>query len=193
MSLIRRPESRACASSSWPGGERVADGGAVLDDHRVAGLVLVEHEAATHGVVLATLQLGSLGVDRPERHPVAVEVEALAAVQDDVVVDGEGDRVLAGQRQLAGMADSTRRSAVLGSTSSGRSPSRPRTTALTLPCPCPVAPSEPNSSQWTRDPREQPLLLQAEDEGADGHPAPFRSFDLRHLIYQSYRQCMSVH
>src|SRR3712207_3460388 len=44
---------------------------------------------------------------------------------------------------------STRGWAATGSTRSGCSPSRPRTTALTLPCPCPVAPSDPNSSHRT--------------------------------------------
>src|SRR5215468_21860 len=37
-------------------------------------------------------------------------------------------------------------SAAAGSTVSGTSPISPSTTAFTLPCPCPVAPSEPNSS-----------------------------------------------
>ena len=36
--------------------------------------------------------------------------------------------------------------AASGSTWSGTSPDRPSTTALTLPWPCPVAPSDPNSS-----------------------------------------------
>jgi hypothetical protein len=37
-------------------------------------------------------------------------------------------------------------SAAAGSTVSGRSPDSPSTMAFTLPWPCPVAPSEPNSS-----------------------------------------------
>ena len=40
-------------------------------------------------------------------------------------------------------------SASTGSTRWGCSPDRPRTTAGTLPWPCPVAPREPNSSQRT--------------------------------------------
>src|SRR5215467_2996021 len=41
---------------------------------------------------------------------------------------------------------STSGPAAAGSTVSGSAPVSPSTTALTLPCPCPVAPSEPNSS-----------------------------------------------
>ena len=52
-----------------------------------------------------------------------------------------------------------RRGALAVSTVSGRSPSRPRITARSLPCPCPVAPSEPNSSARTRATwLEQPVV-----------------------------------
>ena len=39
---------------------------------------------------------------------------------------------------------------VTGSIRCGCSPARPSTTAGTVPWPCPVAPSEPKSSQWAR-------------------------------------------
>src|SRR6516225_557320 len=44
------------------------------------------------------------------------------------------------------LVSSTSGPAAAGSTVSGSAPVSPSTTALTLPCPCPVAPSEPNSS-----------------------------------------------
>ena len=52
-----------------------------------------------------------------------------------------------GRRSLPVSATlATRGSAAAGSTVSGASPDSPSTIALTLPWPCPVAPSEPNSS-----------------------------------------------
>jgi hypothetical protein len=52
-----------------------------------------------------------------------------------------------GRRSLpVSLTLATRSAAAAGSTVSGSSPDSPRTIALTLPWPCPVAPSEPNSS-----------------------------------------------
>src|SRR5689334_5375723 len=55
----------------------------------------------------------------------------------------------ASRRTRSTYTSATRGSATSGSTRSGCSPSRPSTTALTVPCPCPVAPSEPNISART--------------------------------------------
>ncbi len=152
------------------GAERVADRCAVLDDHRVAGFVLVEDEAAAHGVVLAPVQLGPVGVHRPEDHPVAVEVQPLAAVQDDVVVHGERDRVLAGQRQLARAADGL--DARIGRArvdELGPFALQPQDDGLDAAVPVPGrAERAEQLAADPGDPREQPLLLQAEDEGAGG-------------------------
>ena len=72
-------------------------------------------------------------------------------MQDEVV--GARARPGAGRaaatRPLA-RAAAARAPTVAVSTVSGASPSRPRTTARSLPCPRPVAPSEPNSSARTR-------------------------------------------
>ena len=52
-----------------------------------------------------------------------------------------------GRRSLpVSLTLATRAAAAAGSTVSGCSPDSPSTIALTLPWPCPVAPSEPNSS-----------------------------------------------
>jgi hypothetical protein len=87
------------------GAERIPDGSAVLDDDRVTGVVLIEDEAAAHRVVLTPAELVSVGVQRPEQHAVAVEVQPLAPVQHDVVVHRERDRVLARQPELPLRAD----------------------------------------------------------------------------------------
>lgn len=71
-------------------------------------------------------------------------------MQDDVVVGGEDDLVLAAEADPASARTcSTIGSAATGSTRCGSCPARPSTTAFTLPWPCPVAPSEPNSSTRT--------------------------------------------
>src|SRR5215813_5174348 len=55
-----------------------------------------------------------------------------------------------GRRSLpVSVTAATRDAAAAGSTVSGSSPDSPSTIALTLPWPCPVAPSEPNSSALT--------------------------------------------
>ena len=72
-------------------------------------------------------------------------------MQDDVVVHGERDRVLAGERQLARLAYPMRRARIGRARVDELWPFslQPQTMALTLPCPCPVAPSDPSSPQWT--------------------------------------------
>ena len=56
-----------------------------------------------------------------------------------------------------------------GSTASGRSPIRPSATAGMLPCPLPVAPSDPNSSTVIRsDGVERPVLRQPTGESVGG-------------------------
>ncbi|SIT46341.1 hypothetical protein BN2475_640052 [Paraburkholderia ribeironis] len=56
-----------------------------------------------------------------------------------------------------------------GSISSGRLPSSPSSTALSVPCPLPVAPSEPNSSIFTR--RTKPSRLASSICDAKRHAA----------------------
>ena len=73
------------------GGEGVRDRGRVLHQDGAARLVGVEHEAAAHRVVLALVQDGAVGVEGLQQHAVGVEVEPAVAVQDHVVVGGEGD------------------------------------------------------------------------------------------------------
>jgi hypothetical protein len=85
--------------------ERVRDRGLVLDDDRVTGLVLVEDEASSDGVVVAAIQLAAVDGEREETHAVAVDLQTPAAVQDDVVVNRELDRVQPGQGQLAVSGD----------------------------------------------------------------------------------------
>jgi DNA-binding GntR family transcriptional regulator len=83
------------------GAERIPHRRGVLDDGRVAGVVLVEDEPAAHRVVLASADFLPFRVQRPEEHAVAVELQPLPPVEDDVVVHGEGDEVLARQPELA--------------------------------------------------------------------------------------------
>jgi hypothetical protein len=58
-------------------------------------------------------------------------------------------RCPASRRTFSSYTSATRGSVVSGSTRSGFSPSRPSTTAFTVPCPWPVTPNEPNISART--------------------------------------------
>ncbi len=87
----------------------------------------------------------------------------------------EGDLVLAEQREPLRRAD-------LGEAaldrarvdSSGRSPSRPSSTALSLPWPWPVAPSEPNSSTRTRATRSSTPSSRSRSREERARPASAR-------------------
>jgi hypothetical protein len=109
-------------------------------------LVLAEHEAAADGVVGTFENALALVVDGGEEHPVGVEWQALAAVQDDVGVGVEGDLTAPGQGQPAGLTDPGHQRLgghrVHGLRMLTAQPEHDR---LTLPWPCPVAPSEPNN------------------------------------------------
>jgi hypothetical protein len=87
------------------GAERVPHRGAVGHDGGVALVILVHHEPAADRVVLAPQQLVPAGVERAEDHPVAVELQPLAPVQHDVVVDRERDGMLARQPERSVRAD----------------------------------------------------------------------------------------
>ena len=115
------------------------------------GLVLAEHEAAADRVVGPADQLGAVVTVGSKPHAVGVKVQPLAPVQDHIVVGRERDGRAAEEAEAAGLADRGHRG--LGR----RRVNRLRLLAgqaeddrLTLPCPCPVAPSEPNSSACTR-------------------------------------------
>ena len=121
-----------------------------LDPGRTV-LILAEDETTADRVVGAFENALALVVIGGEEHRVGVERQALAPVQDDVGIGVEGDLAAAGQgSRPASRTPATSGSAATGSTVSGCSPVSPSTSAFTLPWPCPVAPSEPNSS--TRSP-----------------------------------------
>ena len=159
-----------------------------------------------------------VGVQRDEEHAVGVEVESLAAVQHDVVVDGELDRVLAARARAcrAARMDSTRGSAAAGSTRSGSFALQPQDDRLDAAVPVPGRAER--AEQLAADPgdagRAGPRRAagRAKEQAArigptvcelDGPiPTLNRSKALMvirppfardvHLIYQSYSQCMSV-
>ena len=83
------------------GAERIGDLGLVLDDGRVAGLILVQDEPAAHRVVVPTVQLAAVGGEGKETHAVAVDLQPPAAVQDDVVVHRELDWMSPSEGELA--------------------------------------------------------------------------------------------
>ncbi len=88
------------------GAEGVFEGGVVRDDRVLPGhRVLVHHEAAADRVVRLLQDRRALAVVREDRHAVGVVRERLAAVQDQVVVEGERDLVHAQQVDPAGGAD----------------------------------------------------------------------------------------
>ena len=87
------------------GKERVRHRGGVGDDGGCAGLVLAEDEATTDGEIFASGQRVSRMVQGVEPHSVGVKVQPLAAVQHDVVIDGEADRPTAGQVQFPVLPD----------------------------------------------------------------------------------------
>ena len=120
--------------------------GGVLDDAIAAGGLFVDHESATHRVVLAATELQAGGVEGAEDQAVGVEGQR-PADEGQLRPAVERDRVLAEQAQFATLADrrQARRDAV-GIHRFGCSPSSPSSTALSLPWPLPVAPSEPYSS-----------------------------------------------
>ena len=153
----RQAGLRAAREQLVAGGERVRHRGVVGHDHVLADLVLVEHEPAAHRVVLALVQR-LLALVRRRRGP-GREAHAVG-VEGQRSCGGAARRRCRGRRRSRGC----RRAAAgrwrapppgagrraRGSVVSGASPSRPSTTALTEPCPWPVAPSEPNSSARTR-------------------------------------------
>jgi hypothetical protein len=118
-----------------------------VNDPRRAGLVLAEHEPAADRVVGAGGDLAVGLVDGGEPHRVGVEGQPPAAVQHDVLGRVEVDLTAGGEAELAGLGDAGDHG--LG----GRRVHRLRRLSrqsqhdgLHAAVPCPVAPSEPNSS-----------------------------------------------
>ena len=93
-----------------------------------------------------------------KRHAVGVERQGLAAMHDQILLFVEADRSCSPSRFNSTLrrGSSARRASTLSvSTDSGSSPSRPSITALSLPWPLPVAPSEPYRSVLTRATRDE--------------------------------------
>ena len=86
--------------------EGVRQHGGVGRDHLVQRAVgrdfVADDEAAADRVVVALGEFGTGGVEGREAHAVGVERQGLAAVELEVGLLVEGDRVAAGQRQAAG-------------------------------------------------------------------------------------------
>jgi hypothetical protein len=87
-----------------PGPERIRHRRRVRQQRGLAGAVVVQHEAAADGVV------GALGQDlvvrvRGEGHAVRVEGQPASAMQDQVVLGVERDRVRSGEPQLTRALD----------------------------------------------------------------------------------------
>ena len=140
---------------------------------RAVGRHLVaDDEAAAHRVVDAVLDLAARGVEGGEAHAVGVERQRLAAMHHQVggLVEARSRacRPAAAARCWRGWPRA-RRARCSMSTVSGSWPARPSSTALSLPWPLPVAPSEPYRSAFTRAVRASSALVrEARDEQARG-------------------------
>src|SRR5690606_7355044 len=86
-------------------GERMRYRGGVGDDAVLGRLVLVDHEAAADGVVVAAGDLVAFGVVRGEAHAVGVVGQLLPLVHQQVALFLERDLVPAGQADAALAAD----------------------------------------------------------------------------------------
>ena len=138
--------------------------------------LVADDEAAADRVVDAARQLAAVGVERREAHAVGVERQRLAAVEEQVVASRRRrSRACPSSCSRPRRADALepRGDRVRRRRSSGSSPSSPSSTALSLPWPLPVAPSEPYSSTSTRaTSREQPVASQPQREQARGAHRP---------------------
>src|SRR5690554_5178765 len=86
-------------------GERVRYRGGIGDDPVLGRLVLVDHEAAADGVVVAAGDLVAFGVVRGEAHAVGVVGQLLPLVHQQVALFLERDFMPAGQADAALAAD----------------------------------------------------------------------------------------
>ena len=175
-SLIDSPVRVVTLEQLRPGQERVPHHCAVRLDPVRAGRRLVHHEPAADGVV------GALRSSAPARRTPRRSSRSggTAATGDGAASDPGPGRSRSRARpsmliRRSARIRSTRGPTVSVSTVSGDSPASPSSTAGPLPCPCPVAPSEPNSSACTRaDVAEQPVGLQPADERPRGPHRPHR-------------------
>ena len=150
-SLTDSPDSAQCASSSSPRAERVLLHGVVGLDPVRPGRRLVHDEPAADRVV------GPLAHQPRRRRRTRRSASRWGGTAAPCGGAARGRPrpsrrrgCRAGAIRPACRTASARACAVAVSTVSGSSPSRPRITARSLPWPCPVAPSEPNSSARTR-------------------------------------------
>ena len=198
-SLIRSPVSRVAGQQLLTGAER--DSGRACGPRRcrVAGVVLVEDEPAADRVVLAPVDVGPRRRAARNTMPLLWKSSRLrrcsttSSSTENAIGCSPASASLPSRRTAA-----TRGSAATGSTRSGCSPSRPRTTALTLPWPCPVAPSDPNSSQRTAATRSRrPSSRSRETKGTaarigpDGVRAGRADADLEQVECADGHACLS--
>ena len=87
------------------GMERVRQRRGVGHDAVFGGLVVVDHEAAADGVVVARREHLAVGGERGEAHAVAVVGQLLALVEDEIGLFVERDLVLAEHAQTFAIAD----------------------------------------------------------------------------------------
>ena len=153
----RARAARSSSSPLWNGcGSTVVSGAIDLVPAAVGGHFVADDEAAADRVVACGWQqLGAVGVEGGEAHAVGVEGQRLAAVEHEVARSRRRRSVRPPSSVQPACSSRMRRQQRRDRVDVDRVrlvPSRPSSTALSLPWPLPVAPSEPYSSR-ARAPR----------------------------------------